>query len=178
MPAFYLIWEQNGSLLQGVDPSSKKWTAGSLVYPVSFPGSLSIPQVATLRSSARATNTLETLSGVKLYLTGNTSDLSIVQGQWPYLGNSFTPSRPELNGGMEISFDGGRSYTRFSNEVGLEATSATWITLPAVSVGLNGIAGQLGPFDQAHFLLRFNIPQGATLYKVPDVRLAADFDII
>jgi hypothetical protein len=178
MPAFYVIWQQNGVLLQGVNPIGGSWTANPLVFPVSFPGQVSIPQSATLRSSARDTNTLETLVGVKVYLTGLAADIAIVQSQWPYLGNAFTPARPELNGGVEISFDQGRSYTRFSNEVGLEATPSTWITLPAISVGLNGIAGQLGPFDQAHMLVRFNIPQGATLYKVPDIRIAADFDII
>lgn len=172
MTSFYLIWQYNDQVLRGQEDGS--WVDGALTFPVTFPGRFSEAKKVTLRSSARDSNTLETLTNVKLFLTGDADDLQIVQSIWP----AMDADRPELNGGLEISFDEGRTYTRFSSAVGLQSNSGTWITLPASAIGLNGTDGKLGPFDQAHMLLRYKIPPGADQYRVFDVRLGVSFDVV
>jgi hypothetical protein len=175
IPPFYLIWNQNGTLLRGYQGDS--WVDGSLIFPINFPGKITEALQVTLQSSARANNTLETLTNVKLYLTGDPGDLAVVQGVWPYLSNSYTPARAEMNGGLEISFDG-VNYTRFTNEVGLESDPSTWITLPAISIGQSGQDGILGPFDMATLTLRYNVPAAASMFKVFNIQLAADCDVV
>jgi hypothetical protein len=174
MAPFYLIWQRDDLLLRGFD--GQAWVDGKAVFPITFPGRKTAVLPVTLRSSARDSHTFETLSDVRFYLTG--TDVPLVQGTWPYYGNAFTPARPELNGGFEVSFDGGRLWTRFSRDVGYEADPATWVSLPALAVGLNGIAGQLGPFDQAHLLVRYVVPPQAIDFKVLDLQLAVDCDIV
>lgn len=172
MTSFYLIWQYNDQVIRG--RADDAWVDGALTFPVTFPGRFSEAKKVTLRSSARDSNTLETLTNVKLFLTGDPDDINIVQQDWP----TVDITHPELNGGLEISFDDGRTYTRFSATAGLQSNSATWITLPAEAVGLNGLDGQLGPFDQAHMLLRYKIPPGADQFRIFDVRLGASFDIV
>jgi hypothetical protein len=175
--SFYLIWEQPDITLRGY-AATTGWVDGGLSFPVCFPQRYSEAKIVTLRSSARDSGTLETLKSVKFYLTGNATDLIQVQETWPYYGSSFSPNRVELNGGFEISFDEGRTYTRFSKTAGYASDPSTWISLPASAVGLNGIAGQLGPYDRARIYMRYRVPQQATNYKLLDVRLAVDFDIV
>jgi hypothetical protein len=170
MTSFYLIWQQNDKVLRGQENGS--WADGALTFPVSFPGRYSDALLITLRSSARDSHTFETLNNVKLFLLG--SDVPVVQKQWPVLD----ATRPEMNGGFEISFDNGRNYIRFDANNGLETNPATWITIPASAIGLDGADGILGPFDQAHFLVRYKVPPQVTLFKVLDIRLAASFDVV
>jgi hypothetical protein len=170
MSPFYLIWQYNDAVIRGQQDGS--WVDGELTFPVSFPGEYSSALRVTLRSSARDTGTFETLQGLKLYLQG--SDAAVVQQQWPVI----SADRPELNGGFEISFDNGRTYTRFDATHGLESNVSTWLTVPASAIGLDGQNGILGPFDQAHFLVRYRIPPTATLFGKLDIRLAAGFDIV
>ena len=171
---FYLIWKRGDTLLRGYEESA--WVDGSLVFPITFPGRTSAAVPITLQSSARDTRTFETLQNIRLYLTG--TDVSLVQETWPYYGDTCTPSRPELNGGFEVSFDHGRSWTRFSKTVGYEPDPSTWVSIPTTAVGLSGLTGQLGPFDQAHLLVRYTVPQQTTVFKVLDIQLAADFDVV
>ena len=161
---FKLVWTDVSNNVLSVD-----W------FAVAFPASTSVPLQVQLQSNAVALQTYETLKGVQFFLTGDSSDVNIVQNIWPYLGGV---SKPELNGGYEISFDFGRTYTRFTSGVGVEATRSTWLTLPSEAVGSQGAEGTLGPFDTAHLIVRVVIPPGAIQYKKLDVRLGVDFDII
>jgi hypothetical protein len=161
---FQLIWSDVSNNIL-----TKTW------FPIGFPGTSSTPIQLQVRSNAADIGTFETLTGVKFYLTGNAVDVSTVQTIWPSIGGT---DRPELNGGLDISFDFGRSYTRFDVNNGLQSNPNTWISLPAEAVGLQGADGTLGAFDTAHLLIRIVVPPGAIQFKKLDIRLALDFDII
>jgi len=171
---FYLVWQRDDRLLRGHE--GQAWVDGKLTFPITFPGHTTDPVPVTLRSSARDSLTFETLMNVRLYLTG--TDVPLVQETWPYYGDAFTPARPELNGGFEVSFDNGHAWSRFSKEVGHASDAATWLLLPAGPVGFDGIAGQLRFADQAHLLVRYTIPPQAADFKVLDIQLAVDCDIV
>jgi hypothetical protein len=174
MTPSYLIWSQNGTILRGYQ--SGAWVNGSLVYPIAFQGSASATESITLQSSAASGGSLETFRNVKLYLTGDPGDIAVVQGVWPYFGNAYSPPRPEMNGGFEISFDGS-TFIRFSKEVGYEADPNTWITLPALSMGQGGADGVLGAFQAAQIYVRYTVPSVASVYKTLNIQLAVDCDI-
>lgn len=165
MPApFQLVWSDvSNNVLNGAS------------FPIGFPGTTSVPQQLQVKSNAAALQTFETLTNVKLFLTGDADDINIVQNIWPTLGGN---TRPELNGGVEISFDFGRTYTRFDATHGAEADISTWIQLPVEAVGSAGAAQTLGAFDVAHLILRYVIPPGATQFEKLNISLALDFDII
>lgn len=174
MSRSYFVWSQNSNLLRG--RKNGAWVDGDLVFPIAFPGGPSATETITLQSSSSAEGTLETFRDVKLYLTGDPADIAVVQGLWPYIGDAYIPSRDEMNGGLEISFDGS-NFLRFSKEVGYEADPSTWITLPAMSIGQNGQNGVLGAYDTAEFYVRYIIPTVASVYKTLNIQLAADADI-
>lgn len=144
-------------------------------FPIGFPGTVSIPHLLQVRSNAAALQTFETLTGVRFFLTGDPNDINTVQNIWPSLGG---PSKPELNGGVDISFDFGQTYIRFDATNGVENEPSTWILLPIEAVGAQGAAQTLGAFDTAHLILRYIVPPGAAQFKKLDVRLAMDFDIL
>jgi hypothetical protein len=170
----FIVWSQNGKLLRGFKDGA--WVDGNLVFPIAFPDSPSETESITMQSSSSTTGSLETFRNLKLYLTGDPADIAVVQGLWPVLGNAYTPARPEMNGGFEISFDGS-NYLRFSKTVGWEKDPSTWITLPATAIGQNGQDGTLGAYDTAQLYVRYWIPGVASVYKTFDIQLAADFDI-
>jgi hypothetical protein len=145
----------------------------AVASPVSFPGTITPPQAVQLRSSAIDTQTFESLSRVQFYLRG--PDAAEVQRAWPYAGDPTRQS--ELDGGFEISFDGGNRWIRFNLQTGLQSDPSTWITLPAFAVGEQGQDGLLSPYDIAHLSLRYVIPPSGSINKVYDVVLAASFDI-
>lgn len=161
---FQLVWRDlsNNALTQAA-------------FPIGFSNTTSIAQQVQVSSNAITLQTFETLANVSLYLTGNANDINTVQNIWPTLGPT---NRPDLNGGFDISFNLGRTYTRFDQNHGLESNPATWIPLPIDAVGSQGSASTLGAFDTAHFLIRVVIPPGATQFGQLDIRLALDFDII
>lgn len=164
MAPFQIVWSDvsNNILTQ-------QW------FPIGFPGTVSPPQQLQVRSNAADLQTFETLTGVKFYLTGDPDDVNAVQNIWPTLGGA---NKPELNGGFEISFDFGRTYTRFNQETGLQSDPSTWIPMPVEAVGTQGSAETLGAFDTAHLIVRYIIPPGAVQFQKLDIRLALDFDII
>jgi len=170
---FYLIWRQNGTLIQGYDGTA--WVSTGLTFPIIFPGTTTDGQAISLQTSAAINGTFETLISVGFYLVG--SDVPAVQNEWPYLGDVYTPTRPEMSGGFEISFDGGSTWTRFSKTVGVESNRSTWIPLSELAIGSTGIAGQLGAFDAANLLVRYVVPPQVTLTKVLDIQLAAGFEV-
>ncbi len=161
---FQLIW---------TDESNNVLTEQA--FPIGFPGTTSVPEQLQVHTNAATLQTYETLTGVKFFLTGDADDLNIIQNIWPSLGGS---TRPELNGGLDISFDFGQTYTRFDSTHGLETDPSSWIPLPAEAVGAQGTDETLDAFSTAHFILRYVIPPGATQFEKFDIRLALDFDII
>jgi len=169
--AFQLVWtDASGNELKGPDlPDGRVW------FPVSFPNTTTPVQELYLRSNANIMGTFETLVGVKFFLTGDADDVNTIQNIWPELGGS---TRPDLNGGFEISFDFGRTYTRFDSSHGVEGVPSTWIPLPVEAIGNQGAYETLGAFDTAHLLVRYIVPPGASQIQSFDIRLGTDFDII
>jgi hypothetical protein len=161
---FSLLWQNNSGEAMP--------TAG---FPVGFPGTTSIAQILQVSSNALALQTFESLVGVGFFLVGDAEDVNTVQYVWPALGGV---SEPQLNGGLDISFDNGQTYTRFDSTNGVQANPATWISLPVTAVGSQGVAEVISAFDVAHFIIRFVIPPGATQYGVLNLSLGMGFDVI
>jgi hypothetical protein len=198
---FNLLWSQNGSLIHGY--ANNKYVEGGLVFPISFPSITCAPQKVNLTSSALANGTLDILSNIKFYLTGDMTDLNTVQGYtppsnlldppeggwpigWPNIGFQHTPSLPQLNGGLQISFDNINWITFASKQIGAPGSvsvgdmndASSWLLMPGIAVGEGGTDGLLEPFDTATFYLRYIIPPGDTTYKLFNISLALDCDII
>jgi hypothetical protein len=171
---FYLIWTYNTQEVTGYNSG---WVNNPVYFPISYPGITTGVYSMTLQSSALSTGTMETVTNVSFYLDGDALDLQIVRDLWTVLGNVAVPSRPELSGGVEISFDNGNTFTRFDSNVGNKNLPETWIPLPA-SATSSGIAGQIGPYDIATMLVRWVIPPGATEYKLFQVGVNVDCDVI
>lgn len=163
-PGFYLVWTQGTAILVG--EANGVFNQTEAVFGITFPNQQTKPLSVNLSSSAHQNNGFDTLNNTKLYLTGPTAELAIVQQLWPSLG-----------GGLQISFDGGLTYHTFSTTYGYQADPSTWVLIPESAIGLNATAGQLGPFDSANFLLQYSIPEAATQYQIYDVALTADFDV-
>lgn len=167
---FELIWsDASGNEIKGPD-----LPAGNYMFPVSFPGTTSASTQIQVRSNSSILLTYETLTNVKFYLTGSAADVTTVQQVWP----NVSATQLQLNGGFEISFDFGRTYIRFDSNNGVKASPNTWVQLPAEAIGLQGSDGKLGAFDSATMFIRFVVPPSATQYKVLDIKLGVDFDII
>jgi hypothetical protein len=171
---FYLIWQEGTTVLEGYDGAN--WIDGQLTFPIVFPGVTTTLLALSLSSSASVNLTFETLINVAFYLTG--SDAPTVQGEWPYITDAYGNATASVTGGVEISFDNGLTWNRFSNTVGLESTPSTWLPLPQEAVGSVGTAGQIGAFDTAHMLVRYVIPPSVSLTKVLDVQLQVDCDVV
>lgn len=167
--SYYVNWIQNGKVLVG--NNGVGWVNDKLIYPISFPSSVTDPQNISLQSSSLISNKNYVLKNVYLYLIGE--DANTIQNIWPYLGGS---TRPELNGGLEISFDG-INWTRFNHTTGLKSARNTWLLLSSESTG-NAQDGVLGPLDVANLMIRYIIPYEITLYKVLDVSLGINFEVV
>lgn len=145
------------------------------IFPIGFPGTSSLPQQLQVQSNSATLGTFETLMGVKFFLTGDAEDINTVQNIWPFLGGSVNP---QLSGGVDISFDFGQTFTRFDSNHGVEGNPSTWVLLPAEAVGIQGVAGVIGAFDLAHFIIRYVIPPEATQFGKLNVLISMGFDII
>jgi hypothetical protein len=163
-PGFYLVWDQGTGVLIG--KVNGVFQENEAVQGISFPSQQTIPINVRLASCARDIQSFDTLRNVKLYLTGDPTEIATVQTIWPPLG-----------GGFYISYDGGKTYTVFSPTYGYENDPTTWVLLPAEAIGLNGVDGTLGPFDSANLILKYVIPEQATQYQIYDIALTADFDV-
>jgi hypothetical protein len=161
---FQLLWSNSSN-----SPIS---SAG---FPVGFPGTTSVAQALEVASNALVLKTYESLTGVGFFLVGDTDDINTVQYVWPTIGGT---NQPELNGGVDISFDLGQTYTRFDPNNGVQSDSSTWISLPVSAIGSQGTAGTIGAFDTAHFIIRYVIPPSANQYGVLNISLGMGFDIL
>ena len=175
MASLYLIWQENGVTLTGENTA---WLNNNLTFDINYPGKVTEGHVITVMSSAQVNKTYNNLVNVKVYLSGDPLSVKIIQELWPTLGNGYNPQRTNLNGGLEISFDGGRNYTRFDVNNGYALQPSTWLVLPGVSMGTGGQDGVLGAFNIATFILRFTIPPGAVEFQKLNVSIALDFDVI
>ena len=173
-----LIWQLNGNTIR--DGS----TDGSLIHPINFPGVTGDIQTVTLQTSAQTDQTFASLTGLQLYLQGDLDQLNTILNIWPAYGNASNPPRTDLNGGLEISFDGGATFHRFGfcplcqARLGDPADPSTWLTIPAMAISPSDGDGVLGPFSTASMLLRYRIPPQADQFEIFNVRLEAAFDVI
>lgn len=183
---FNLIWKESGNLVRQAGKDDQ------LVWAPSAPGVIGEPRI--IEVSASGLNISERLEKVRLYVTGNPADVNTVMSVWPFLGRQpGQPRRDELNGGLEVSFDGGRTWQRFKYAAGnsdpdypnygyeadaLGTDPARWATLPSVAIGLTASDGVLRNFDTGRFLLRWKIPAGANQFHIFAVTVEAAYDIV
>ena len=180
---FSLLWSQNGTLIQGVNPAGigatpqSNMIEGVVNEGIIFPGQTTLAQAITVTSSALYDGLDETLTNVKFYLDGDPASLVIIQGLWPTQG-----------GGMQISFDQGLTYLTFlqgPSGLGDKNYPATWITSQETLVTVvSGIPvdlsapGIIYATESLNLLLRMVVPAQATQYQVYLPTLQCDFDII
>ena len=164
----HLQWQAaNGDLLHAIDNTTYQVTDRDLSLGVAYPNLVTVPQAVLLRSSASFHDSDEVLTNIRIYLTGDPGVVKMLQEQWPMQG-----------GGLEISFNDGVSWSRFSSGCGYASNPDTWIPLPGQAVSSVARAGQLGPLDTARILIRAQIPTGADTFGLHCVRLGADFDVL
>lgn len=167
---FQVFWtDASGNEIKGPDNPT-----GTYMFPVVFPGTSSLATQIQMRTNARDLQSYETVQNVSFYLSGNATDVNTVQNVWPVISSS----QSQLNGGFDISFDFGRTYIRFNNTTGVLGDPSSWILLPAEAIGSQGVDGQLGAFDSATMIIRLVIPPSATEYKILNIELGVDFDVI
>lgn len=163
-PGIYLNFTQSQAILIGLQ--NTVFVENEAIQGISFPSNQTIPINVRMSSSSHDLQTFDTFIKVKLFLTGDPDEINTVQAIWPTQG-----------GGFQISYDGGKTYTTFTITYGYEANPATWVLLPASSIGLGGADGILGPFDSANLVIKYVIPEQANQYQIYDIQLTADFDI-
>jgi len=162
MPSdFSFIWTKDGVEAYGPD-TSDGWR-----FPISFAGAMTDPVNFVLTTTALASQNYETAHNLKFYLAGAAADVDLVQNQWP-----------AQSGGLDISFDRGQSWTRFSPTAGLFSVPATWLMLPVGATGHATQDGVLDPFDTAQLMLRFVIPAQWTGTRLLSLQLGIDCDIV
>jgi hypothetical protein len=162
MPSdFSFIWTKDG--VQAYGPQ----TSDGWRFPIAFAGTTSDPVTFLLTTSALAAQNYETAYNLSFYLIGDASDVDLVQNQWP-----------AQNAGLDISFDRGQSWMRFSSTAGLLSNPATWLLLPMKATGHATQDGVLDPFDTAQLMLRFVVPPQWTGTRLLSLQLGIDCDIV
>lgn len=153
------------------------WTVNDVVstsstyLDVSYPSTTSKPISLVIASPAANTNTTEILTNVKFYLDG--SDATLLES-WA----SISGTESSLNGGVEISFDNGITWTRFSSTIGKKSDTSTWVILPAVAISSLATDGQLMSYDRGKLLLRVIVPPSFSDYRIISFLLGTDFDVV
>jgi hypothetical protein len=172
-----LIWKLNGNTLKDGTINNP------LVFPVVFPATVGTSQTIAMTSSATIDGTFSTLENVKLYLQGDPDQIDTLLNVWTNYGTNSVPQRPDLNGGIEISFDNGSTFTRLGSapdgtRIGFPDEQTTWITLPASCIVPGALAGTLGPVDIAMFSVRYIVPPLADQFQIFNVRIEVSFDVV
>lgn len=158
---------------------SLSWTSDStlvsnrLYLPVTTPASSPKPVNLSFYVQSDPGQT-DNLANVRFYLDGDPGTLEAVQTTWPAISTTQTA----LNGGLDISFDGGRTYTRFSTTYGYKQDPATWPLLPASATSFSSQDGVLDAFDAANLTLRLVVPPSATEFGTLDLSLGTLFDVV
>lgn len=167
--SIFLGWQSTGVIIQGeVTPE------GLISFPVITPGVATAPLSLLFYLDPESTTPVNTLENIKIYLGGDVASVNIIQNIWPALGGS---AREDLNGGLEISFDQGNSYTRFNSTVGLASNPASWIILPAGATSFSEIDGVMSNSDAAGILIHLIVPPGATQYQKLSFQIQVDCDV-
>jgi hypothetical protein len=153
------------------------WTLNGVVVPtqaymsVGFPSLVSGPVTLTVASPAGINNTKEILTNIQFFLDGPDADLL---QSWTTINSIKTT----LNGGVEISFDGGLTWSRFNATTGLKSNKATWVQLPGAAISEIATDGTLTPNDSGTILLRLVIPPSFSDYRVISFLIGTDFDVV
>lgn len=158
--AYQLIWTTNGTA-----------STGEVYFSVAFPATTSTLVTLTVSSPASTNNTTETLENVCFYLAG--PDATLLQS-W----TAMSATQTNLNGGVQISFDSGSTWTTFNSTNGLQSDNSTWIPLPGSAISAIAPDGELAPYDTGTMLLRLVIPPSFSDYRVLTFLLGVDFDIV
>jgi hypothetical protein len=153
----HVIWTVNGQVLRGIDLADGQWKNAIFNFGVTFPNKLTEPKEVLLTTNALRRRSADILTGVKLRLDGDDATLALFRA-WDASGY-----------GIEISMDGGVTYSRLS-EAGMD--------LKASAISMDAVDGQLGPLDTARLLLRARIPASYSTYGKLNFRLAVDCDVI
>lgn len=132
------------------------------VLGVVFPEQSSAILKLSLSSLASGLRTPYTLTNIRFYLTGDAV-------------NSLLQWAPDF--GLDISSDGGVSWTRFSASAGNPADATTWIPMSGKAVNATARDGLLGPLDVAMILLRLTTPPNPTSYGLYRFEIGIDLDL-
>jgi hypothetical protein len=130
----------------------------ALSFGVVVPGQTIGPLTVDLQSSTFLQGTMYVLSGIQFYLDGDAATVALLNTTWP-----------AMNGGIELSFDDGQTWIRFTQP-------GQRIPLPPTSV-LDQL-GQLQPAETAQFLLRLVVPAAANPNGLNQLRLGVEFDVL
>jgi len=112
----------------------------------------------------------ETFLNIKLYLQSDPDTLNTLLNDWPL-----------MNAGVEVSFDNGITWTRFSSSIGNPADSSTWLLLPGSAVAFGAPDGELDatpPTNRATLLIRVKTPANPEAYGLISFSLVPDFDVV
>ena len=167
MPPLHVMWEDaSGNIVHGFDPVNGVWVDQPFISGLAFTDAPGGAVMVQFRSSASFLQSPETLLNVRLYLTGqDPGTLNLLATQWP-------PAA-----GLDISFDNGVSWTRFSITAGNANDSTTWIPMPGAAVSSVAPDGQIGPNDVATATLRLTVAPGTTDFGIYLFQIGIDFDV-
>lgn len=161
-----VIWRDAAKVFRGYD-SNGALQSQSCFHGVLHPGQTSTVKQIWLQSTCGIRQSLEIFRNVKLYLQPPADSKTLLLSTWP-----------ALNGGVDISFDRGVTWTTFSETAGNPDDATTWLPLPAGAIGLSAQAGTLTPNDTAVLYLRVRMPQQANSDLVRyRFSLAVDFEV-
>lgn len=166
IPSVSWIDNSTQTLLHGYDAvagATDKETSLGVLYPQT----LGDPVTLLLRSSAFGQGDGFVLANVKFYLgADDPSTIDMLLNQWPSLG-----------AGVDISFDRGITWTRFSAAAGNPADSSTWVLLQGKAISSVAPDGKLTPLDSALLTLRVQTPVNLPSQGLFPFQICVDCDV-
>ena len=184
MLPLHMAWKNFAGdvVYRGGDFLTDAWLYRELIEGVVHPGGYSdistvvLQNVAQLRKmeierrQGRMDGPAEKLMNVRLYLASDPDSLELLTSIWPVQG-----------GGVEISFDQGISWKRFTREYGNVNDPSTWILLQGSAVSQGAPDGELDPFppfNRATLQLRLKLPSSSYRYGLFTYTLGVDCDVL
>jgi hypothetical protein len=152
--------------LQWFDSGMQPLDGTDMQLGVVFPQYLSDPQMVYLQSTALAQNGTFTLGNVRIYADGDAPSLQLLLSVWP-----------AQNAGLDVSFDSGVTWTRFSQTSGAPSDSSTWLPVPARAISDIAQDGVLRVNDTASLLFRVQTPVDPAFRGLCQFRIVADFEV-